>query len=285
MKVLVTGAGSYIGTEVSNYIQKKENNWQIVQLDVQSDSWKCFDFSEFDSIFHVAGIAHRKITPENEELYFKVNRDLAVEIAKKAKDSGVSQFIFMSSMSVYSDSLSYINIDSPTEPDNVYGLSKLQAEQEIRKMSDYNFSVAIIRPPKIYGKGCKGNYNSLRSIALKYPFFPKVSNKRSMLYIDNLSELVHQILLNKPEGVIFPQNRELVNTTDWVKMISEAHGKKVYASRFLGFCARLGKHIPVIKNYCIKAFGDSYYDPLMSHYAEFDYQIVSFEESISKTEN
>lgn len=284
MKVLVTGACSYIGTEVSNYIQKKEDNWQFVQLDVQTDSWKDYDFSGFDSVFHVAGIAHRKITQENSHLYFNVNRDLAVEIAKKAKACGVRQFIFMSSMSVYSDRLSYISIDSPTEPDNVYGLSKLQAEQEISKLADKKFKVAIIRPPMIYGKGCKGNYNSLKSISLKYPIFPKVSNRRSMLYIDNLSEFILQILYKNADGVFFPQNKELVNTTEWVKLISLEHGKKVYASRFLGFCARIGKHIPFIKNYCIKAFGDSYYDPMMSHYPGIDYQIISFEESIRKTE-
>ena len=285
MKILVTGSGSYIGEEVSKYILNNTFNWQIIQLDVQNDSWKDFDFSGFDSVFHVAGIAHRKITPENESLYYKVNRDLAVEIAKKAKSSGVSQFIFMSSMSVYSDSLSYINIDSPTKPDNAYGTSKLQAEQELLRIADSSFKVAIIRPPMIYGKGCKGNYNSLREISLKYPVFPKVNNKRSMLFIDNLSEFILQVINHKIDGVLFPQNRELVNTTEWVKLISAEHGKKVYASRFLGLCAKIGKHIPVIKNYCIKAFGDSYYDFQMSQYSDFDYQIVSFEESISKTEN
>ena len=202
----------------------------------------------------------------------------------KAKSDGIRHFIFMSSMSVYSDDLTYVDKDSPTKPDNAYGKSKLQAEVVINELADQDFIVSIIRPPMIYGKGCKGNYNSLRSIALKYPFFPKVNNKRSMLYIDNLSEFIYVLVKNPQKGVFFPQNKELVNTTEWVGLIAKEHGKKVYMSRFLGICAKIGKHLPVIKGYCIKAFGDSYYDLNMSNIEGMEYQIVSFIDSIKYTE-
>lgn len=284
MKLLVTGAGSYIGSKVSEYILQKETDWTVYQLDVQSDDWKKFDFSCYDAVFHVAGLAHRKITPDIEPLYYKVNRDLALSIAKKAKSDGIRHFIFMSSMSVYSDDLTYVDKDSPTKPDNAYGKSKLQAEVVINELADQDFIVSIIRPPMIYGKGCKGNYNSLRSIALKYPFFPKVNNKRSMLYIDNLSEFIYVLVKNPQKGVFFPQNKELVNTTEWVQYIAEEHGKKVYASVVLGWFARLGKHFPGIKTYCIKAFGDSYYDPSMSSFGQDNYCVIDFKKSIKRTE-
>ena len=163
MNLLVAGAGSYIGEKVSSYIIEKEPTWNIFQLDVQTDEWRKHDFSKYDTVFHVAGLAHRKITPEIEPLYYKVNRDLAIEIAKKAKESRIVHYIFMSSMSVYSDGVTYIDQQTPTKPDNVYGNSKLQAEQGIMPLADDDFKVSILRPPMIYGKGCKGNYNFLRS--------------------------------------------------------------------------------------------------------------------------
>lgn len=285
MRLLITGAGSYIGSKVSEYILNKEPTWEVYQLDVQTDEWKLFDFSAYDTVYHIAGIAHRKITPEIEPLYYAVNRDLSIAIAKKAKESGIKHFVFMSSMSVYSDAVTYVDAETPTSPDNAYGKSKLQGEVGIKELADDSFIVSIIRPPMIYGKGCKGNYNSLRSIALKVPFFPMVNNKRSMLFIDNFSEFLYQLVKKPSPGVFFPQNDQLVNTTEWVKYIALEHGKTVYSSRVLGLCARVGKYIPGIKGYCVKAFGDSYYEPKMSIYPDLPYQIVSFRDSIKKTED
>ena len=284
MKLLITGSGSYIGSKVFDYIHSKEPLWVIDQLDMQSDLWKNHDFSKYDIVFHVAGLAHRKITPEIEPLYYKVNRDLAVETATKAKQSGVKHFIFMSSMSVYSDKITCVNGNTPTDPDNAYGKSKLQAEQGIMPLESESFIVSIIRPPMIYGKGCKGNYNSLRTIALKSPVFPKVNNKRSMLFIDNLSEFIFQLILYPKSGLFFPQNAELVNTTEWVSYIAEEHRKKICLSVVLGCFAKIGMYVPGIKSYCIKAFGNSYYEPQMSLYSDMQYQLVNFRDSIRETE-
>lgn len=284
MKVLITGKNSYIGQKVCSYIENKEPMWELYQLDVIGDAWRSFSFEGYDAVYHVAGIAHRKIKKEIERLYYSVNRDLAIEIANKAKEENVGQFVFMSSMSVYSDNTTYVDRNTATQPDNAYGDSKLQAEKSILDLMDESFLVSILRPPMIYGKGCKGNYNSLRRIALTTPIFPKVNNRRSMLYIDNLSEFVYQVLLRKEKGIFFPQNRELVNTTQWAKFIAEENGRKLYTSRVLGLCTQIGKHIPGISDYCVKAFGDSYYDYEMSAVDGVDYQLVSFRESIHATE-
>ena len=282
MNLLVAGAGSYIGEKVSSYIIEKEPTWNIFQLDVQTDEWRKHDFSKYDTVFHVAGLAHRKITPEIEPLYYKVNRDLAIEIAKKAKESRIVHYIFMSSMSVYSDGVTYIDQQTPTKPDNVYGNSKLQAEQGIMPLADDDFKVSILRPPMIYGKGCKGNYNFLRSLALNFPMFPKVNNKRSMLYIDNLSEFVRLLICKPRSGIFFPQNKELVNTSRWAKLIAEENHKKFRVMLKKAEC--LSKYIPGISSYCIKAFGDSYYDLALSDYNDMPYQVIGFEESIRRTE-
>ena len=285
MKLLITGTESYVGTKVADYIQNYHPEWTIYQLDVRTDEWKEHDFSKYDVIYHVAGLAHRKITPDIEPLYYTVNRDLTIEVAKKAKECGVKQFIFMSTMGVYSYDETYVDYNTPTNPDNAYGKSKLQAEKELEKIASDEFIVAIIRPPMIYGKGCKGNYNSLRKIALKSPVFPKVNNQLSMLYIDNLSEFVMRLVEGHRGGIFYPQNKELVNTTEWVKYIAEEHGKKIHTSRILGFLAELGKHVPGVRGYCIRAFGNSYYDIMMSGLDGLDYRVVGFRESIHETEN
>lgn len=284
MKLLITGANSYIGGQTAAYLQAGHQDWEIHKLSVRDDAWKEHSFSAYDAVFHVAGLAHKKITPENEPQYFKINRDLSVEVAAKAKKDGVKHFVFMSSMSVYSDKTERIDADTPPCPDNAYGLSKLQAEQGIGELADKSFTVSILRPPMIYGKGCKGNYQALRKLALTLPVFPRVKNRRSMLYIDNLSEFVSQLLASPQSGVFFPQNAELVNTSDWAKAIAAANGKRLYLSGALGACALIGKHVPGVGTYCEKAFGDSFYEPALSAYAGMDYQKVSFVESILRTE-
>src|SRR5690606_7124221 len=118
-------------------------------------------------VIHVAGIAHVKETKENADLYYKVNRDLAFEVAKKAKNEGVKQFIFLSSMSVYGIETGIIKINTPTNPKTNYGRSKLEAEELISSIESDSFKVAILRPPMIYGKGCKGNYIRLANLAIK----------------------------------------------------------------------------------------------------------------------
>ena len=284
MNILITGAYSYVGEKVAKYLLSNHPDYRVDQLDMQSDAWRQHDFSGYDAVFHVAGLAHRKITSELEPLYYQVNRDLAIETAKKAKDSGVRLFIFMSSMSVYSDDTTYVDDTTPTNPDNAYGKSKLQAEEGILPLAGDGFVVSVIRPPMIYGKGCKGNYNALRKLALKLPAFPLVDNRRSMLFIDNLSAFVDQLIKTGKPGIFFPQNAELVNTSQWARCIAEANHKNLRLSGVLGWCARAGKHIPGISGYCVKAFGDSYYDPAMSEYPDMPYQTVTFRESIVKTE-
>ena len=92
---------------------------------MKDPNWKEFDFSRFDVVFYVAGIAHVSTRMSMKDLYFKVNRDLTIETAKKAKESGVKQFIFMSSMIVYNSSETRITHETKPNHDKFYGLSKL----------------------------------------------------------------------------------------------------------------------------------------------------------------
>ena len=84
-KVLITGKNSYVGTSLEKWLGNYPARYSIISISLRNDSWKEKDFSEYDVVFHVAGIAHIKETKKNANLYYKVNRDLAFEVAQKAK--------------------------------------------------------------------------------------------------------------------------------------------------------------------------------------------------------
>lgn len=246
----------------------------------QASYWKDVEMSKYDSVFHVAGIAHVDPKPEMTPLYYKVNRDLAIEVAKWAKEHGVKQFIYMSSRIVYRASKSMKgNVTTPeTQADlnDFYGDSKLQAENGLKELACDTFKICILRPPMIYGPGNKGNLPRLAGLARKTPLFPVWHNKRGMLHVTNLAEFVKQLIVREMEGTFYPQNRELSDTVEIVRIFAEQAGHKVWITRLFNPLVWLGSFfLPPIP----KMFADSYYVPEMSKY-DFDYQIVGFEESL-----
>lgn len=289
-KILITGANSYIGTSFEKYLKENYPDEYIVDtVDMIDGSWREKSFAGYDSVFHVAGIAHSdsgKISEEKAKLYYAVNTDLAVETAKKAKTDGVKQFIFMSSAIVYGNSApigksKIITKDTPVSPANCYGDSKVQAENGICPLEDESFHVVILRPPMIYGKGCKGNYPLLAKIAKKLPAFPRVNNCRSMLYIENLCEFVRLMIENEERGTFFPQNGEHINTSELVRMIASAHNKKIWLTPIFNFGLYLLRPFVGLVD---KAFGSLAYDSSMGQYANGDYRKYDLYASIEKTE-
>ena len=255
-RILVAGAGSYIGQSFIEYMSQFRN-YVVDDIKTTDSDWKKADFSKYDAVYDVAGIAHIKETSENKHLYYEVNRDLAVELAKKAKEEGVKQFIYLSSMSVYGLTVGVINGATPVNPINAYGKSKLEAEQLLWRLNDENFTVAIVRPPMVYGKDCKGNYQMLRKFALKAGFFPKYNNERSMLFIDNLSSAIRGIIHNEESGLYFPQNINYVCTHEMVRSISLLNGRKLSESALLNpFISFATKKITVFQ----KVFGSLTYE-------------------------
>ena len=281
-KILITGANSYIGTSLDKWLGKYPDRYYVDTVSTRDDAWKKKDFSEFDVVFHVAGIAHVSSDPKMEDLYYKVNRDLTIETAKKAKAEGVKQFIFMSSIIVYGDSSSskrVIDRNTIPTPSNFYGNSKLQAEEGIKGLKSDDFNIVILRPPMIYGKGSKGNYPKLAKVAQKSPVFPDIDNERSMLHIDNLCEFIKLMIDNEESGLFFPQNKEYVKTSEMVRLVSKVHGKKIILTKVFNPILRLMSGIGVVN----KVFGNLVYEKSMSEY-KVGYRIRSFKESIELTE-
>lgn len=282
-KILITGKSSYIGTFFKNWLDKYPDQYKVDCISLRDASWKEKDFAKYDVVVHVAGIAHVSSDPKMEDLYYKVNRDLTIETAKKAKAEGVKQFIFISSIIVYGDSSSrkrIIDRNTVPMPSNFYGKSKLQAEEGIKHFKSNDFKIAVLRPPMIYGKGSKGNYTKLANLAKKIPVFPDIDNERSMLHIDNLNEFLKIIIDNKESGLFFPQNTEYVKTSEMVKLIAEVHGKKIKMTKLFNLVLRLMFGIEVVN----KVFGNLVYEKSMSEYEKANYRIRNFRESIELTE-
>lgn len=273
--ILITGAGSYIGTSFEAYIKETcKDCYTVDTVDMIDGAWRTKDFSGYDSVFHVAGIAHQKETKENAHLYYEINRDLAIETAKKAKADGAKQFIFLSSMSVYGCDEGIITKDTEPRPVSNYGISKLEAEKAIGALADQSFKVCTVRPPMVYGNGCKGNFNTVLKLVRKLPFFPRIQNRRSMIYIDNLSSFIKLVIDRQAEGLFLPQNREYTQTSHMAKVIALALEKRIFISRLLGLGVILLKPFAKIAK---KAFGSLIYQDTEDF--DFSYCVVDNDES------
>ena len=290
-RLLITGENSYIGESLKQYLtyEKYADFYEVHTQDMRKDSWRNADFSGYDTVFHVAGIAHVDANPEDTEVrkrYILVNCELALETASKAKAEGCGQFIYMSSMIVYGDSApvgkkKMIHADTLPKPANCYGESKLLAEEGLKKLENDSFKIVILRPPMIYGSGSKGNYPRLSKLARKTFFFPNLQNERSMLYIENLCEFVRLMIENREQGTFFPQNQEYVCTSQMVGQIAALYGKKIWMPKvFNPLIGLLGQFTGIFA----KIFGNLTYDKSMSVYPKGSYQVKDFQQSIRITE-
>ena len=292
-RILITGAGSYVGTSFEQWLKEFDGQYQVDTVDTKKESWRKKDFRGYDVIFHVAGIAHAdtgRISLAAKRRYYKVNSDLPYEVAKKAKEAKVGQFIFMSSINVYGEVIEVkkhtITKDTEPNPSNFYGGSKWEAEKKLSTLADDSFRLVILRAPMIYGNGCKGNYSILSKIAQKSPVFPNINNSRSMLFIDNLCEFVRLLVDNEESGTFFPQNKEYVKTSEMVRLIAKMYNKRIILIPGLNWPIRLLSRIRVPRRFgrvLIKAFGSLEYDLEMSEY-EVNYRVRNLEESIQHTE-
>ena len=286
-KILITGKGSYLGNSLKAYLEAFGDCYQVDCLSLRSWDWKEQSFRGYDAVYHTAAIVHQprsKDAPGELARYRAVNCDLAVDAAKKAKAEGVRQFVFLSTMAVYGLTAAFgktvtITAQTPTVPTDNYGLSKLEAERALLSLEGPDFRVAILRPPMIYGKDCKGNFRSLVSMARRLPFFPKVPNRRSMLYVGSLNRLVQQIIDREERGIFCPQDPEYVNTSAMVQAIAAAQGKRLLLIPGFSWALHLLRHLTGAVD---KAFGSLVYDKALSKLEE-DYCIASFPDSVKQS--
>lgn len=255
MKILIIGSDSYIA---SHFISGFGNRFSITAVSrvntgnrseiVLPDFSNIPDslFSGQDIVINFAAIVHRPDI-KSPSLFDFVNYRLAVENAGKAKASGVKHFIQMSSIAVYGD-IDLISEKNIPDPMNPYASSKLKADVELMKMQDNEFSVAIIRPPMVYGGGnSPGNMMRLfklvgRGIPLP---FKGIDNRRDFINVANLIQYIGIICEKRLNGVFLITDHEPVSTEFLLKTIAELLGQKIILFNPSGMLLSLLKRVAV----------------------------------------
>lgn len=296
-RILITGMQSYVGNAIETYLKHYNevagrDCYLVDKISLKNENWKQISFAGYDAVLHVAGIAHAdvtKVSEEEQKRYYKVNCELAGDVAKKACQEGVRQFVYFSSVIVYGNSAKVgkskmVGPDTVPAPANFYGDSKLQGENAVLKLKNQDFQVAVLRLPMIYGKGSKGNFPILVKLASKMPFFPDIKNQRSMIYIENLAEYVRILIEKDYGGIFYPQNDEYVTTTEMVRMIAEAKGRKIRVWKLLNPFVVLASSMPgKVGKLANKAFGSLVVQKDIETEIKEKYCLFSVEESIKKS--
>lgn len=227
-RVLITGANSFVGANFLKYSQYKD----VDEISLLKTKPENIDFSRYDVVLHLAAIAQQsKRIPENE--YFNVNRDLCIQVAQQAKKAGIKQFVFLSTINVYGELNTNSELrdeDSECFPDFVYGKSKHEAEIGLQKLEDFDFTVAIIRTPLVYGEGVKANMLRLVKLVDTFAILPfgKIENIRNYTYTQNLVGFIDQIILRRASGIFIAMDEDALSTTEFVKYISAYLGKSCF---------------------------------------------------------
>ncbi|MRE71923.1 NAD-dependent epimerase/dehydratase family protein [Mammaliicoccus sciuri] len=228
-RILITGKNGYVGKCLYSFLES--NGYIVDNINVRDRGWKVEDFSQYDVLIHLAAIVHNN-TPNAKMIDFmNVNYHLTKELAGKAKNEGVKQFIFFSTMSVFGlegeiGKKVVINKDTKKIPRNAYGISKLRAEEMLSKINSNDFKVAIVRPPMIYGREAPGNFDKLIKVSKILPFYPAIYNERSSIYIENLEIYVQKLIEHQNSGIFHPQNNYYLNTNDAISKIRDLQRKK-----------------------------------------------------------
>ena len=169
---------------------------------------------------------HQKVEHSYEK-YHEINVDYPIKLAKQ---NGVKQFVFISTIAIYGEDKEKIDENTTYEPITPYGKSKLEAEKELLKLNDDSFIVSIIRPPMIYGRNAPGNIDSLIKLVKKLPILPlgKIQNKRTFIFIQNLCYAIDEIITQKQNGTFLVSDDEPLSTSKLIKLIAKNLDKKIY---------------------------------------------------------
>lgn len=233
MKILVTGATGFVGENLKPYL--KEKGHTIYTLG-RADKYTWKDLSaknipEVDAIIHLAGKAHDLKKVAGNDIYFKVNRDLTMEIYNYFLASKTQKFIFFSSVKAAADFLDNDILTEDVNPNPVgsYGKSKQEAEKYILSNLSSDKEVYILRPCMMHGPKNKGNLNLLYKVVSKNIPWPlgKFDNKRSFASISNVCYIVNALLEKKIESGIYNVSDDAaISTNELIKIICKACNKK-----------------------------------------------------------
>lgn len=226
-KLLLTGARGFIGS----YFQKEYAHKYVIQtFSFLKDDIETLHVKGVETVIHLSALVHQ-MGGARDEAYERVNVEQTVQLARKAKENHVKQFIFMSTVKVYGEESDVAYTEaSPCHPEDAYGRSKLKAEQELQALADENFTVSIIRTPIVYGRGVKANMQNLMKLVDSMPLLPLggIDNKRSFVYVGNVCALLDSLIEHEKEGVFLAGDDVPLSTTELIQELAKAKKKKLF---------------------------------------------------------
>jgi UDP-glucose 4-epimerase len=187
------------------------------------------------TLIHAAARVHvmsdRAIDPLAE--FRAVNTIGTLQLAEQAAEAGVKRFIFLSSIKVNGESTTnqqpFSAHDNPM-PVDPYGISKLEAEQQLVKLGKKTgMEIVIIRPPLVYGYGVKANFASLMKCVTKgvpLPLKAIKNNKRSLISVYNLADLIVECI-NNPNAankIFLASDNHDISTAEMIALMAKVQG-------------------------------------------------------------
>ncbi len=250
-KVLITGAGGFVGRHLCE--KMLHQGWKVraavrapcpLPLGVEIAAVGTIDgetdwtdvLSGVDAIIHLAARAHvmRETKADSMAIFRAVNVTATEHLAHAAVKAGIRRFVFISTVKVNGETTPNLPFSEsmPVDPQDAYGLSKWEAEQHLRSISDgTGMELVILRPPLVYGPGVRANFLRLLSIAnsgLPLPL-ESVKNRRSLIYVGNLVSAI-QACLEHPSAsgqTFLVSDGEDMSTAELIRRIGKALGRPV----------------------------------------------------------
>jgi len=232
MKVLVTGSSGFVG---GRFVSDFGSQYEIKTASLRATPISDISLDKIDVVVHCAALVHQMQGASREE-YFTANYQLTVALAQKAKQAGVKQFIFLSTAHVYGiygdieNPQTVLTTETPCNPQDPYGESKLAAEKDLQALQTANFIVSIVRPPLVYGEGAKGNLLSLAKLVQRMPWLPFKydRNRRSIIYVGNLTYFIHLVIQKQIFGIFLPQDQKPLSIKDMITLLAQSMNRDVW---------------------------------------------------------
>lgn len=234
-QILIIGGNSFVAR---NFIRSQAGNYTIHTIVRKATGYQdeevypdFFDvsgerFKQVDVVINCAAIVHQK-DKVADQVYDRINNELAVNLAQKAKTAGVTTFIQLSTIAVYGRQ-THINSDTVGSPETPYGKSKLEADRRLAALNDPGFCVVSIRPPMVYGSiDAPGNMIRLiRFMAKGIPLpFKKLTNQRDFIHIDNLVGFIAAFIQQRVPGTFLVSDNAPVLISELYNVIVKQLGK------------------------------------------------------------
>ena len=228
MKIAITGATGFVGTNLQDYLK---TTYDVSPISVRYIPNQQFDLKT-DTVIHLAGKAHDLKKVSDPSAYYDANFELTKQLFDAFLLSEASVFIFMSTVKAVADEVKgVLTEDAIPNPKTHYGIAKHQAEQYIlsHKLGEGKRAY-ILRPCMIHGPGNKGNLNLLYHLVAKGLPWPlgAFENQRSFLSIENLCFVIKELLENKsiPSGVHQVADNDPLSTNELIQLLGESLEKK-----------------------------------------------------------